>query len=96
MPAYMVALIDLKKPDEYEEYRKLAGIAMPMFGGKFLARGGKHDIFEGNFTGNRVVIVEFPTLEKARAFYDSPEYKRAIAARAGKADFLTMVAVDGA
>ena len=94
MPALMVALIDLKHPDAYGAYRDLASVAMNKFGGAFKARGGKHDLFEGSFTGNRVVVAEFPSLEQARAFYDSPEYKLAIKAREGVANFLTMLAVE--
>jgi uncharacterized protein (DUF1330 family) len=95
MSAYLVVFITVTKPDMFEEYRKLAAPAVAQYGGKFLVRGGARTVLEGKFDANRLVVVEFPTTETARTFYDSPEYQAARAKRIGAAD-LNMVLVEGA
>lgn len=86
MPAYLIARVNVKDPVQYEEYRKLAPIAINKFGGRYLTRGGAMETVEGPEETLRVVIVEYPDMETARAFYDSPEYQKAKAAREGAAD----------
>lgn len=95
MAAYLVVSITVTKPEMFEEYRKLAGPAVAQYGGKFLVRGGSRTVLEGSFDGNRLVVVEFPTTEHARTFYDSSEYQAAREKRIGGADF-NMVLVEGA
>jgi len=95
MPAYLVTIITVTKPEMFEEYRKLAGPAVTQYGGRFLVRGGARTVLEGKFDANRLVIVEFPTTEHAKTFYDSPEYQAALEKRIGGADF-NMVLVEGA
>ena len=68
MPAYIIAMMTVTKPDAYEGYRALAGAAVAKHGGRFLARGGKHEVLEGAFPGKRVVILEFESFEKAKDF----------------------------
>jgi uncharacterized protein (DUF1330 family) len=95
MAAYMLvdcSVIDLAK---YEEYKRVAQAAIAQHGGRYLARGGETVVLEGSWQPNRVVIVEFPDLQRAQAFYDSPEYRAARQARAGAAK-MNMVAVAGA
>lgn len=93
MAAYVIATINVTDPAQYDEYRRLAGIATAKYGGRFLARGGNFAVLEGEVDANRVVIVEYPDLDTARRFYDSPEYRAAREARANAAVF-TMIAVD--
>jgi uncharacterized protein (DUF1330 family) len=81
MPAYLISTIEITDPAGYEEYRKLVGPALAKYGGKFLVRGGKIDYLEGQWQPKRVVVVEFESMEKARAFSDAPEYARAKAIR---------------
>ena len=95
MPAYIIAMMTVTKPDAYEGYRTLAGAAVARHGGRFLARGGKHEVLEGAFPGKRVVILEFENYAKAKAFYDSPEYLPAREQRRGAAEFNLLI-VDGA
>jgi uncharacterized protein (DUF1330 family) len=94
MAAYIVTIITVTEPERFEEYRKLAGPAVAQYGGKFLVRGGARTILEGGFRGNRLVMVEFPSSEIARTFYDWPEYQAARQKRIGTADF-DMVLVEG-
>jgi uncharacterized protein (DUF1330 family) len=94
MSAYIIAIGNVKNPEAYEGYRALAGPAVAKYGGRFLARGGKHEILEGSVLGGRVVIVEFESLAKAKEFYDSPEYQAAREKRRDAAD-LNLVLVEG-
>jgi uncharacterized protein (DUF1330 family) len=94
MPAYCIAVADVKDPQQYQEYGKLAPAAVAQYGGRYLARGAIAEKFEGALDGNRVVIIEFPDLEMAKAFWHSPEYQAAREKRLFAADF-TMVAVPG-
>jgi len=90
-------LVDCKVIDaaRYETYKKLAQEAVVRHGGRYLVRGGENVLLEGTRQPNRVVVLEFPSLEAAKGFYASAEYVAARAARAGAAD-MTIVAVAGA
>ncbi|WP_373085064.1 DUF1330 domain-containing protein [Sneathiella sp.] len=86
MTAYLIARIRVTDPDQYEVYKSLAPIAIKKYGGRYLTRGGEMQTVEGPEETSRVVILEFPDMAAARAFYDSPEYKKARDARATAAD----------
>jgi uncharacterized protein (DUF1330 family) len=92
--AYILANVDVTDPQQYEQYKKLSTIAMQAHGAEVCARGGKVDVLEGDWTPKRVVLMKFPTAEAARAFYDSPEYAAAKAARQGAA-VMRMVLIEG-
>jgi uncharacterized protein (DUF1330 family) len=95
MSAYLVVDINVTDPAQYEEYKRLAQAAVAQHGGRYLVRGGETLVLEGGWQPNRVVVLEFPDLSQARAFYDSPAYKAARKARAGAAK-VNMIAVAGA
>lgn len=78
MTVYAISHIDVHDADEYAKYVALAGPAVAKFGGRFLARGGNTIVREGA-TRARNVIIEFPDMDTAQAFYDSPEYQEALA-----------------
>lgn len=94
MPAYVIVEIEITDPIKYEGYKKLTPGTLALYGGKFIVRGGRTETLEGNWNPNRVVVLEFPTMDKARAWYNSPEYTAAkeirIAASTGK-----MILVEG-
>ncbi|MGH8851049.1 MAG: DUF1330 domain-containing protein [Casimicrobiaceae bacterium] len=94
MAAYI--LVDCKVTDavKYEDYKRLAQACVQANGGKYLVRGAKAEVLEGGWLPNRVVVMEFPTLERARKFHDSADYVAARAARAGAAQ-MNMVLVEG-
>jgi uncharacterized protein (DUF1330 family) len=94
MPAYLISQIEVHDPQGYEEYRKLVGASLAKYGGKFVARGGKVDVLEGNWRPKRVVICEFESLTRAREWYDSPEYKPAMDIRQKTSD-AKIIVVDG-
>ena len=81
MSAYVIADITVNDPERYEEYKKLAPPAIAAYGGKYLARGGKSEILEGNWEPDRIIILEFESLETAKKFINSPEYSEARALR---------------
>lgn len=95
MPAYVIADIEVTDPARYDEYRKLAGPAVQKYGGRYLVRGGAHEVLEGDWSPKRVVLLEFPSAAQARAFYHSPEYAAARAARTG-ASHSNLIVVEGA
>jgi uncharacterized protein (DUF1330 family) len=74
MPAYLLVDVDVHDPERYEEYRAQAPAAIHAYGGRYLARGGAAELLEGDRTPHRVVVLEFPSVERARAFWASPEY----------------------
>ena len=82
---YLIARVDIKDPAAYARYAEAAAVAMKLYGAKPLARGGRHEAVEGPARA-RNVILEFESLEAARAYYHSPEYQAAKAHREGAAD----------
>ena len=92
--AYILANVDVKDPAAYEEYKRLSTIAMKAHGAEVCVRGGAVQVLEGDWTPGRTVILKFPSVEKARAFYDSPEYEAARKAREGAA-VMRMVLIEG-
>ena len=96
MPAYVIVRVDVTDWERYREYTQLSPIAVEAYGGRFIARAGETVTLEGPEETRRVVLLEFPTLDDAKAFYDSEEYGRAKAARAGAADaqFVAIAGVD--
>ncbi len=81
MPAYVIAEVDVTDPKAYEEYRKLVAPTIAQYGGRFLVRAGRVESMEGGWQPPRFVIVEFPSLQRAREWYRSPEYAPALALR---------------
>ena len=75
--AYWVGIVNVKNHDEYKKYVDLAGPALIAAGAKILSRGGKIKNLEGDQM-NRVVIIEFSSMEQAESFYHSDEYKKGL------------------
>lgn len=94
MAAYLVVDIDVTDPVQFEEYKKLAPGAVAKYGGRYLIRGGAYESVEGDWKPQRLTVVEFESMDKAKAFYHSPEYQTAIKARKGAAK-MNMLLVHG-
>jgi uncharacterized protein (DUF1330 family) len=92
--AYILANVDVQDPAAYEEYKRLSTIAMKAHGAEVCLRGGKSEVLEGDWTPHRVVLLKFPSMEKAKAFYESTEYRAAIKARENIA-VMRMVLIEG-
>lgn len=94
MPAYVIVETDVHNPEQYEHYRAASPGAVAAGGGRFVARGGELAVLEGDWEPSRLVILEFPDLETAKRWYESPAYTEAKRLRDGAAN-LRMVAVQG-
>lgn len=74
MAGYVIAIIDVTNAEDYKEYARQVPATIAQYGGRYLVRGGKMELREGEWPGQRTVILEFPSLERARQWYDSAEY----------------------
>ena len=81
MKAYVIANIDVQDPARYADYIKLTPATIAPFGGRFIARGGRSERLEGDTPANRLVILEFPSYDQAKAWYASEGYRVAMAIR---------------
>ena len=94
MAAYVIANVTVKDPALFEQYRKQVPDTLARHGGRYLVRGGQQDALEGGWTPSRLVVLEFPSLEHARRWYDSEEYREPKALRM-KCAVTDLVLVDG-
>ena len=81
MPAYVIVEVTIHNPAEYEDYKKLVPQSLKPFEGKFIVRGGKVECLEGDWNPERIVLLEFPDVARANAWWNSEEYAPAKALR---------------
>ena len=81
MAAYVIAEVDVHDAALFEDYRKLVPPTIAKYGGKYIVRGGTTETMEGGWTPRRLVVLEFPTMERAREWYHSADYAPALALR---------------
>ncbi len=81
MPGYVYFQEDVFDHERFEEYKKQSVKSITQYGGKFIVRGGEIQVLEGDFNFSRVVIIEFPSVQVARDWYESEEYAAAKALR---------------
>jgi uncharacterized protein (DUF1330 family) len=86
MPAYVIVNVTVHDPARYEEYKRLATPTVSAYGGRYVARGGPVEVREGGWSPARLVVLEFPSVERARSWWESPEYAPAKAVRQSCAD----------
>lgn len=96
MPAFVVVDISVHDSATYEEYKKLAPPSIAKYGGRYIARGGETVTLEGKWSPTRLVILEFPTLEQAKAWWSSPEYApgKALRMRAATTEMVAVAGLD--
>jgi uncharacterized protein (DUF1330 family) len=94
MAAYVIASVDVTDPAGFEEYRALVPATIERYGGRYLVRGGAHEVLEGAWRPHRLVVLEFPSMAAARRWYDSEEYRhpKTLRLRSARTDALL---VDG-
>ena len=94
MAAYVIANIDVHDAEGYEEYRRHVPPTIAAYGGRYVARGGETRVLEGEGSPGRLVILEFPSLAAAEAWWNSPEYRplRAVRDRTSRS---SLVLIDG-
>jgi uncharacterized protein (DUF1330 family) len=93
--AYVLVDIEVTDPVAYDRYKALALPAVTQYGGTYIVRGGATEVLEGDWKPNRIVVIEFPDVDAARRWYDSPEYGEAKREREGAANGKIIV-VEGA
>jgi uncharacterized protein (DUF1330 family) len=71
---YVIAIVDVTNAQGYQAYSRHVPATIAKYGGRYLVRGGTTEVREGDWPGPRTVILEFPSLARAREWYDSPEY----------------------
>jgi uncharacterized protein (DUF1330 family) len=81
MAAYVVVEVEVHDKDRYETYKRMVPRSLAAYGGRFIVRGGEVETLEGEWSPTRVVIVEFPSVERAKAWWGSEEYAEAKALR---------------
>jgi uncharacterized protein (DUF1330 family) len=94
MPAYIIGRVEITDPARYAEYMKATPALIARFGGNFVVRGGDVVTLEGHPETRRVVVIEFPTLDQAKAFYNSDGYLQAKKLRDGAA-VAQFIAING-
>jgi uncharacterized protein (DUF1330 family) len=81
MAAYLILDVRVKDPEEYAAYRDRAPATVAQYGGRYLVRGGAHETIEGDWSPERVVVLEFESVEAAKTWYASPEYQEILPMR---------------
>ena len=94
MSAYIIVEVEIINPEAYEGYKKLTPPSIAAFGGKFIVRGAQTESLEGNWNPQRLVVLEFPSVERAKAWWASEEYAPAKAIRQKNAN-TKMLVVEG-
>jgi uncharacterized protein (DUF1330 family) len=79
MAAYLISDVEFLDPDLVATYRSLAQAAIGRYGGRYIVRGGSVEAVEGGWRPQNIVVVEFPTMARAREWYRSSEYAEALA-----------------
>jgi len=94
MPAYFIVDVDVHDPAGMREYLEHVPGTLTKYGGRYIVRGGKFEVVEGNWQPTRVVMLEFPSMEQAKRWYECEEYKEWKGARM-KAATTDIVLVEG-
>ncbi len=95
MAAYVILNVEVTNPERFAEYSKAATTTVASFDGKYLARGGRTEKLEGSLEPKRIVVLEFPTLQRAKDWWASEEYRQPKALRqsASSADVIVVEGV---
>jgi uncharacterized protein (DUF1330 family) len=94
MKAYIIVDVNITNPSRYEDYKKLTPASLVPYEGKFIVRGGTTETLEGEWSPGRVVILEFPSVQQAKAWWSSAGYAPAKVIRQSSAD-TKMIMVEG-
>jgi uncharacterized protein (DUF1330 family) len=78
MPAYVISDVTIRDEANADAYRERAAQSIARYGGKYLVRAGAIEVLEGDWSPRAVIIVEFPDMERARAWYRSEAYAEAL------------------
>ena len=95
MPAYVISEVEMREAAGFEAYRTIAAKTIAQYGGRYLVRGGAANLIEGVPPPKTIIVVEFPTMERLREWYASPEYAEALKLRRTARD-RRLIFVEGA
>ncbi len=92
MPAYMIVNLHVTDPDAFKEFQEKFPPVLQEYEGKYLVRGGKAERWEGTWEPNRIVILEFPSMDQARRLYESQKYAplKAIRLQSTRSDLIVV------
>jgi len=93
MAGYVIVDVEVLDPAAYKAYSEQVPATVALYGGRFVVRGGAYETKEGHWHPKRIVVLEFPSIEAARDWYDSPEYQAILPIRQmySHCNFLTLV-----
>ena len=94
MPAYVIGDVRVENPERYKDYTAHTESTLEPYGGQFVVRGGASTVLEGEWQPNRLVVIEFPSAQAARDWYESEAYRRIIPIRQ-EASTGSLVLVEG-
>ncbi len=86
MTAYVISEVEVLDERLAEQYEESARYSIEQYDGRYVVRGASPDVVEGSWPETRRVVVEFPNMRRAREWYDSPEYARALEIRQSALD----------
>jgi uncharacterized protein (DUF1330 family) len=97
MSAYVIVEIDITDPVGYEEYKKQASATVHKYGGKYIVRGGKAEVLEGDWNPKRIVILQFESMDRAKEWLNCGEYRepRKLRHKTAKTNMIVVEGFDG-
>ena len=81
MAAYLISDVEITNPEAFREYQTRVSATIELYGGRYVARGGVLRVLEGDYRPTRLILIEFPTVEHAQKWYESPEYREILPLR---------------
>ena len=95
MSAYVVVDLEIINHEEFEAYKHLVPDTIEKYGGRYLARGGKVETLDGHWFPKRFVLLEFSSVDQAKAWFDSPEYSepKALRERSARSNIIVVEGV---
>lgn len=94
MAAYLIAELEVQDAATFEEYRQQVPATIAQYGGRYIVRGGNTEVIEGQWRPKRIVVLEFPSMERLKQWYHSPEYAKILPLRL-KAALTNAIFVEG-
>lgn len=95
MAAYVIVDVEIIEAESYEAYRRRVPATLEPYGGRFLVRGGEYETLEGDWRPERIVVIEFPDVERAKAWHASPGYQEILPIRQQHARTNFLIVVEG-